>query len=366
MNKFELYEHCESRSAMPISRLAALDELLTGHTLPGDWVQAGVWRGGSAALLGLIAGRQGIKRNLWLYDMWDKMPEPTHPDGRKATEVMENGDYLEADFDEVKLFLEDTLEALFAYRDLQCHMIRGDVKFTTASPHYEGQDIAVLHIDVDWYESTKVVFDNLYDRVAPGGLVIIDDYGHWKGTQEATDEFLAERKINPRELQILDSTCRYFRKQQNHLQMQDEAMNIIAELAFDFPKVVDVLNTVRKYIPGIKVKREISEFQAAALYVLAKQFNQEDDIILEIGTAHGYSAAILKEGTGRGNVITLNPDKHEVEIAQHNLRHYTRLKILSLHSHVYLNGIVNDITPPTFDMIFVDGDHNNIHLDLPY
>jgi len=77
-------------------------------------------------------------------------------------------------------------------------------------------------------------------------------------------------------------------------------------------------------------------------------------------------AAILKEGTGRGNVITLNPDPTEVKIANENLRHYTRLKILRLHSHVYLGEIAGEVDEPVYDMIFVDGDHNNIHLDLPF
>ena len=52
--------------------------------------------------------------------------------------------------------------------------------------------IALLRIDGDWYESTRIVFEMLYHRVTPGGVIVIDDYGHFEGCRRATDEFLAQ------------------------------------------------------------------------------------------------------------------------------------------------------------------------------
>ena len=54
------------------------------------------------------------------------------------------------------------------------------------------EEIAVLRLDTDWYESTKHELEHLYRRLAPGGVLIIDDYGTWEGSKDATDEFLAE------------------------------------------------------------------------------------------------------------------------------------------------------------------------------
>ncbi|MCR6721038.1 MAG: TylF/MycF family methyltransferase [Chitinophagaceae bacterium] len=56
--------------------------------------------------------------------------------------------------------------------------------------------MALLRLDTDWYESTKHELIHLYDRLVPGGILIIDDYGHWNGARKAVDEFIAERKLN--------------------------------------------------------------------------------------------------------------------------------------------------------------------------
>ena len=55
--------------------------------------------------------------------------------------------------------------------------------------------IALLRLDTDWYESTRHELVHLYDRVTPGGVIIVDDYDYWEGSRKATDEFLAERAI---------------------------------------------------------------------------------------------------------------------------------------------------------------------------
>lgn len=63
------------------------------------------------------------------------------------------------------------------------------------------------HLDCDWYESVKVCLDHLYDRVSPGGLIQIDDYGHWKGARKAVNEFFLRRSIEVR-LRRLDYSGR--------------------------------------------------------------------------------------------------------------------------------------------------------------
>ena len=57
------------------------------------------------------------------------------------------------------------------------------------------QTIAVLHIDADWYDSVKTVLEVLYDKVVPGGFIILDDYGYWKGCTQAWHDFLSEHEI---------------------------------------------------------------------------------------------------------------------------------------------------------------------------
>ena len=67
--------------------------------------------------------------------------------------------------------------------------VPGDVQLTLSTVAH-GQ-IAFLRLDTDWYESTKVELERLYDRLAIGGVLVIDDYGRWRGSRKATDEFIA-------------------------------------------------------------------------------------------------------------------------------------------------------------------------------
>ena len=56
-------------------------------------------------------------------------------------------------------------------------------------------EIAILRLDTDWYESSKFELEKMYDKVVDGGLVIFDDYYHWDGQRRATDEFFESRGI---------------------------------------------------------------------------------------------------------------------------------------------------------------------------
>ena len=80
-------------------------------------------------------------------------------------------------------------------------------RFEETLPQTKVGPIALLHIDGDWYSSVKACLDNLYDRVSPGGIIQLDDYGFWQGAEKATDEFLSKRNL-PRELIKLDYSGR--------------------------------------------------------------------------------------------------------------------------------------------------------------
>jgi O-methyltransferase len=73
------------------------------------------------------------------------------------------------------------------------------------------KEISVLRLDGDWYDSTKVCLEGLFDKVAKGGYVIIDDYGTFQGCRKAVDDFLRARDIKPA-LYYSDADCAYFRK----------------------------------------------------------------------------------------------------------------------------------------------------------
>jgi len=67
--------------------------------------------------------------------------------------------------------------------------------------------IALLRLDTDWYESTAHELKHLYPLLVPGGVIIIDDYGHWEGARKAVDEYITAEKL-PLLLNRIDYTGR--------------------------------------------------------------------------------------------------------------------------------------------------------------
>jgi hypothetical protein len=71
--------------------------------------------------------------------------------------------------------------------------------------------IVFLHMDGDWYESTRDILINLYDQLVPGAYVQVDDYGHWEGCRKALHDFFSERGIDI-QLQPIDGDGVWFLK----------------------------------------------------------------------------------------------------------------------------------------------------------
>jgi hypothetical protein len=144
----------------------------------------------------------GVERTLWVFDTFDGIPPPTHADPDYEIAVRYTGQF-RGELDDVTSLFE-RLGILDKAR-----LIKG--RFEDTVPQSPVRAIAVLHVDGDWYESVKTCLEHLYDRVSSGGIVQIDDYGHWAGARKAVDEFLAARAISV-PLQYLDYTGRQFVK----------------------------------------------------------------------------------------------------------------------------------------------------------
>lgn len=166
--------------------------------IPGDVVECGTARGGSAALMGLTLKRLGALRTLWVFDTFEGIPPPTAGDPDENIARFYTGSF-RGDRAEV--------EALFERLGIQSRsrLVKG--LFQDTVPRATVDTIAVLHLDGDWYESVKVCLEHLYDKVSVGGVVQIDDYGHWEGTRKAVDEFMSQRSIDA-PLSYLDYTGR--------------------------------------------------------------------------------------------------------------------------------------------------------------
>ncbi len=177
------------------------------HELPGAFVECGVWRGGSMQAAALALQHLGVTdRDLHLYDTFEGMPPPTEHDmrhdGRTAADLLETSAKTTAVW--AYASLDDVREGMVevGYPTERIHYHEGKVEETI--PDNAPDEIAILRLDTDWYESTKHELEHLYDRLVVGGVLILDDYGHWEGARLATDEFI-ERTGTPLLLQPIGS-----------------------------------------------------------------------------------------------------------------------------------------------------------------
>jgi O-methyltransferase len=178
-----------------IAAVCQATNYVVSNEIPGAIVECGVWRGGStmAAAYTLLAGGDR-DRDLYLYDTYAGMTEPTEADrdlgGRSASEIMSRlgGDgqgsaWCYASLEDVTANLTST-----GYPRERMHFVVGPVE--TTIPDTVPDRIALLRLDTDWYESTRHELEHLAPRLSAGGVLILDDYGHWQGARRAVDEYL--------------------------------------------------------------------------------------------------------------------------------------------------------------------------------
>ena len=169
--------------------------------IPGDLVECGVYRGGSAGILGLAAMRSS-GRHLWLFDAFAGMPPPSERDDAGAHEIASEFVGSEADTRRV-------LERLGIPPE-RYTLVVGWLEDTL--PNLEKPEaVALLHIDTDFHDPVKLALEQFYPHVSPGGYVVLNDYGAFKGCRIATDEFLA-RHAPDADLIAMDAIAAYFRK----------------------------------------------------------------------------------------------------------------------------------------------------------
>jgi hypothetical protein len=188
-------------------RIAALCdgvEHVVAEGVPGAVVECGVWKGGSMMAAALTLLRLGAgDRDLYLFDTFQGMPPPTDDDvfsaydgysprrhwrRRRRSETQNAWHYVPVG--EVRAALLST-----GYPAERVHLVEGRVEETL--PGAAPDAIAVLRLDTDWYESTKHELEQLYPRLSPGGVLVLDDYGHYEGARRAVDEYFDEHGGRP-------------------------------------------------------------------------------------------------------------------------------------------------------------------------
>jgi O-methyltransferase len=197
----ELYRRVDPYTMTTPPRVYALVravEYVVARGVPGAIVECGVWRGGSMMAAALTLLRLEVTdRALYLYDTFSGMPPPSEVDTTRSG--VRAADLLAQEDEDSHIWaiasLPDVRAALLSvgYPEQQIHFVEGLVEETL--PAEAPEEIALLRLDTDWYSSTKHELEQLYPRLAPGGVLILDDYGHWQGARRAVDEYFGENRI---------------------------------------------------------------------------------------------------------------------------------------------------------------------------
>lgn len=199
-----IHELCRDFTCTNMARMYVLYravDFIVAADIPGDIVECGVWRGGSAMLCAhALIERSSMERKIWLYDTFEGMSAPSDHDRdwqgqgvRRHWEELERpdggSDWDYAPFENVQNSMAET-----GYPDEKTVFVKGKVEDTI--PDTAPERIALLRLDTDWYESTYHELVHLFPRVSRGGVIIIDDYGYWKGQKQAVDRYFREQGIS--------------------------------------------------------------------------------------------------------------------------------------------------------------------------
>lgn len=174
------------------------------NRIRGDVVECGVWKGGSIMAVAMTLLKLNCReKTLYLFDTFEGMTQPEEWDvtyyGQPAKDIL----------DQVRCYaslaeVESTVCGM-GYDRSKIRFVKGRVEETI--PDQAPDEISLLRLDTDWYMSTRHELNHLFPRLVQGGVIIIDDYGHWRGSQRATDEYVEQNDL-PLLLHRIDYTGR--------------------------------------------------------------------------------------------------------------------------------------------------------------
>lgn len=229
---FEAIQLVKRNTMLPYEELVSLYEQVVyceKNNILGAFVECGVWKGGAAGLMASASLRHGNGlRSMYLFDAFDDICEPNsvHDDQELITEVRKivkskvlnfegrlnplNGIYKKWGGHGTLEECQYLFSEIIGYPSARVHYVKGWFQETVAREATHIPEIAILRLDGDWYESTRVCLEAFYPLLSKGGICIIDDYGYNSGCKKAVDEYL--RSINSHPLMARVGYLRYWIK----------------------------------------------------------------------------------------------------------------------------------------------------------
>ncbi len=180
-------------------------EQVLADDVPGDLVETGVWRGGVTILMrGILEAWADPHRRVWVADSFQGLPAPNGAYPADEGHDLSHVATLAVTADEVRANF-----ARYGLLDDRVRFLEG--WFADTLPTAPIDEIAVLRLDGDLYQSTIDALEALYPKVSVGGYVIVDDYGGWEPCRKAVDDYRDARGITD-EIVAVDWTGVHWRR----------------------------------------------------------------------------------------------------------------------------------------------------------
>lgn len=173
-----------------LDNIHSLLDVIAADAIPGDLIETGVWRGGATIFMrGYLAAHGITDRRVWVADSFAGLPVPSAPEDR--------GYDFSAGVHPILAISRAEVEDLFSRYDLlddRVCFLEG--WFRDTLPKAPINRLALLRLDGDLFESTTDALNHLYDKVSPGGFVIVDDYHDFEPCRRAVNEFRTRHGIS--------------------------------------------------------------------------------------------------------------------------------------------------------------------------
>ena len=195
------YLHPYNHNIKHVTRFMHFQHLLSAlRDVEGLIVECGVGPGLSLFDFSMISKAIGKPRHMLGYDSFEGLPDPTRTDGSWNAR---SGGFFSYSMQHVR---DQLLLAGLDERCIDTSITLVPGTFDTTLPRYDKGPIALLHIDVDLYESYRTVLQNLYRHVVPNGIIAFDEYRQrqWPGATAAIDEFFADKPEKPQRSEVAD------------------------------------------------------------------------------------------------------------------------------------------------------------------
>ena len=200
-------------TTLNLQQTAIACKYIVMNKIPGDFVECGVYKGGNALIAAKIFDLYKTNKKVYLFDTFTGMSEPTEYDLRTSDKSSalkkylslrhkDHTDWAYASIKEVK----DNFKKANLLKD-NVIFVEGKVESTLDQVSNIPNTISFLRLDTDWYESTKKELEVLYNKIVSGGILVIDDYGHFDGARKAVDEYFKKHSPPPF-LSIIDNSAR--------------------------------------------------------------------------------------------------------------------------------------------------------------